>query len=246
MNPTKPGKDDTKRSMGAAILAVLADRRLWAGALVLFALGFIVYGLRAASKKAEDKQQLEKVQGMVAEAMPKGGVLDIVKMMSKRDPAQEAEMREKQKAIREEAKKLSPESQRELMQGQIKMMTGLTRQVLQMPKSQRNALLDIFIDTMEAGRKRMEERAAKAAANPNSSGDAGQGGGEGQGGDGARRRGPRTEEERDKARRDFFDNMSPEDRATMVEGIRLMNDRRRERGLPPMPAMGARRPPPRQ
>jgi hypothetical protein len=223
MTATASRKDDDDRS---PVWDFVTNRTVLAGLLVICMLGFLVYQLRAASKKAEDRQQLEKVKEMVAEATPKGNVLDVVKMMARRD---ESEMREKQKAIREEAKKLSPESQRELMQGQIKMMTNLTRQVLQMPKAQQNAVVDLFIDTMEAGRKRMEQQRAAQAASGNSEGE------------NARLRRPRTDEDRDRARRAFFDNMAPEDRATMVEGIRLMNDRRRERGLPPMAPIG--RPP---
>lgn len=218
--PVKKKDEEQRRP----IWDLITNRAVLAGLLVFCALGFVAYQLRAASRKAEDKQQLEKVKEMVAEATPKGSVVEIVKMMAKRDPAKESEMREKQKAIREEAKKLSPESQRELMQGQIKMMTNMTRQVMQMPKPQQNAVIDLFIDTMEAGRKRMEQQRAAQAASGGNSGDA----------ENARRRGPRTDEDREKARRAFFDNMAPEDRATMVEGMRLMNDRRRERGLPPM------------
>jgi hypothetical protein len=223
MTATPAKQDDDQRS---PFWAFVTNRTVLAGLLVICMLAFVAYQLRAASKKAEDKQQLEKVKEMVADATPKGSVLDMVKLMAQRD---QSEMREKQKAIREEAKKLSPESQRELMQGQIKMMTNLTRQVLQMPKSQQNAVVDLFIDTMEAGRKRMEQQRAAQATS-----------GDGQGENAPPRR-PRTDEDRDNARRAFFDNMAPEDRATMVEGMRLMNDRRRERGLPPMSPIG--RPP---
>jgi hypothetical protein len=230
--PSNPGKDDTRRGAVALLLAFLKDRRVWAGLLVVLSLCFVGYQIRAASKKAEDKQQLEKVKEMVAEVTPKGSVTDVVKMFAKRDPAKEDEMRQKQRAIREEAKKLSPESQRELMQGQIKLMTSMTREVIKMKPDRRNAVLDLFIDAMEAGRKRAEQRAAQAK-----SGDSANGG---DAEEAARRRGPRTDEERERGRRMFMDSMTAEDRATMIEGMRMVNDRRRERGLPPMPT-GARR-----
>lgn len=230
----KPGKDDARKGgVAAFLLAILKDRRLWALLLVILSLGFVGYQIRAASKKAEDKQQLEKVKEMVAEVTPKGSVLDVVKTFGKRD-------REKEKAIREEAKKLSPESQRELMQGQIKFMSGLTKQVIKMPPSQRNAVIDFFIDTMESQRKAAEKRAAEAKKNGDASGQANAGGGQGDG-EAARRRGPRTDEDRERGRRMFFDAMSAEDRATMVEGMRMVNDRLRERGLPPLPTFAQRR-----
>lgn len=229
----KPGKDDTtKRGVGAVLLAILKDRRVWAGLLVILSLGFVGYQIRAASKKAEDKQQLEKVKEMVAEVTPKGkNLLDVVKTFGTRD-------REKEKAIRAEAKKLSPESQRELMQGQIKFMTGLTKQAIKMPPAQRNAVIDFFIDVMEAERKAAEKRAAEAKkANPTGQASAG---GESDA-EAMRRRGPRTDEDRERGRRMFFDAMSAEDRATMVEGMRMVNDRLRERQLPPLPTFATRR-----
>jgi hypothetical protein len=227
MTTNKPTKDDTsRRGVAALLLGILKDRRVWAVLLVILSLCFVGYQIRAASKKAEDKQQLDKVKEMVAEVTPKGSVLDVVKTFGKRD-------REKEKAIRDEAKKLSPESRRELMQGQIKFMTGLTKQVIKMPPSQRNAVIDFFIDTVEAERKAAEKRAAEAKKNGNASG------GEGDA-EAARRRGPRTDEDRERGRRMFMDAMSAEDRATMIEGLRMVNDRRRERGLPPMPT-GPRR-----
>jgi hypothetical protein len=226
--------------VAALLLAILKDRRVWATLLVILSLCFVGYQIRAASKKAEDRQQLEKVKEMVAEATPKGSVFDVVKTFGKRD-------REKEKAIRDEAKKLSPESQRELMQGQVKFMTGLTKQVIKMPPAQRKAVIDFFIDAMESQRKAAEKRAAEAKKNGTASGSASAGGasagGEGDA-EGMRRRGPRTEEDRERGRRMFFDSMSAEDFATMVEGMRMVNDRLRERGLPPLAAARPRRPQP--
>lgn len=221
MPPTTPKKDKEQRS---PIVAFLLNRTVLAGFLVLAAVIFLGFQLYAASKRQEDQEQLTKVKGMIDESMPKNASLtDFAKMMFKRDPAKEQEFRDKQKAIREEAKKLSPESRRELMQGQMKMMTNMTKQLLAMPKSQQNAVLDLFIDGMEAMRKQQEQRMAKANSSGNESG----------GGDRPRRP-PVSDEERDQRRREFFDNMPPEDRATFSEGIRAMNDRRRERGMPPM------------
>jgi len=89
-----------------------------------------------------------------------------------------------------------------------------------LPPDQQRQRLDEMID-------RMEQRQRERAQNPN----ANQGGGRGgRGGD----RGNMTDAQRDQRRKERLDRTSPKMRAQFTEFGRRLNERRAERGLPPV------------
>jgi hypothetical protein len=89
----------------------------------------------------------------------------------------------------------------------------------QLPPDQRRQRMDEMID-------RMEQRAKERAQNPNAARG-------GRGGDGNRGRNM-TEAQRDQRRKERLDRTSPKMRAQFTEFGRQLNERRAQRGLPPM------------
>ncbi len=87
----------------------------------------------------------------------------------------------------------------------------------QLPPDQQRERLDEMID-------RMEQRQRERAQNPNAN----------RGGRGGDRGGNMTEAQRDQRRKERLDRTDPKMRAQFTEFGRRMNDRRAERGLPPI------------
>lgn len=164
--------------------------------------------------------QLENVRQLQAEAFSR----------ENRELGDE-QRRAKFQQFRDAYDKLSESQQRELrrdrsrgMQGR---MTGKIRSYFEMPKSQRITFLDKQINEMEKRRREFSNRER---------------GGERRGGGplgaqrGNRNRANTSEADR-KARRDrfkrgFLDNTTPQQRAEMAEYMEALRERREERGLP--------------
>ena len=87
----------------------------------------------------------------------------------------------------------------------------------QLPPDQQRQRLDEIID-------RMEQRQREAAQNPNAN----------RGGDRGDRGRNLTDAQRDQRRKERLDRTNPKMRAQFTEFGRRMNERRAERGLPPM------------
>ncbi|MGI9427884.1 MAG: hypothetical protein ACR2NM_04455 [Bythopirellula sp.] len=120
-------------------------------------------------------------------------------------------------ALRESAQNLSEDQRRELRRGGRQFMMQRVDRLLAMSAAERNQELDRMID-------RMEERRQNR--------DAGDGGPRGD------RGGDMSPAERDQRRKQRLDRTSPQMRAKMDQMKDLMNQRREERGLEPLPGGG--------
>jgi hypothetical protein len=160
---------------------------------------------------------------------------------------------EQRRAVRDEMRQLRdsvPEEQRgevfRAMGEQFRQrMESHMREFAQLPEDQRDAFLDRDIDRMESMRKEFEKRRAERASNGGGGGPpfgGGDGRGPGAGGGGPRGdRGPGSGEDRESWRRRRLDNSTPEQRALMTEYFQALAERRKERGLDPMPPFGGPR-----
>jgi hypothetical protein len=148
---------------------------------------------------------------------------------------------EQAKELKQAMEKLSPEERREVgLDMGLNFMNTMSTMIVNAPEPLRNFVLDKAIDQMEADRKRREERRAQAEAEGR---DPNQPSGQGQGADDSRRGERRmgTPEEREKFMKKFLDKTKPQDRARLVVAFQMLDDRRKQRGLPPMPFMGGPR-----
>lgn len=187
----------------------------------LFVLALLVAGLGATLwAMRKDDSQLAKVEALREELF--------------RQPPEQvppAERREQWAAWRQEIDKLSPEEREQFFASMRARMTQRMQEQMDrffaLSPEQQQAELDKQIDRMQ----RWEQRAAQ------------------RGGDGARRGGPPgfrgrggdqlDPEKRNEWRRRMLDGTTPKLRAQFTEFRRLMNERRQQRGLPPMRRMGS-------
>lgn len=150
---------------------------------------------------------------------------------------------EEAKQFKETMGKLSKEQRREVeqslretgMEAGLNMMKSLSTAIVSLPEPLRNLALDKFIDMMESERQRREERRAKAIAEGR---DPNQGQGQGPDSGEPRERRIPTAEEREKFMKKFLDKTRPDERARLVVAMQMLDDRRKQRGLPPMPLFG--------
>lgn len=137
--------------------------------------------------------------------------------------------------LRQEMDKLTPEQRDTLMRDHPPpFMREMQRNIVaffDLPEDKRKAELDKQIDDMEKRRKQWEK----------GRGERGKGGGGrppgGPGGFGGRNMDPSKQNE---MRKKMLDNTSPQQRAMFGEYFRELQERRKERGLPPMPGPGRR------
>jgi hypothetical protein len=157
------------------------------------------------------------------------------KIQQQRDSgASRDEMRETYGQLRDVAEKLTPAQQRELRNSSDRGR-GFERRIseyFELPADQRVAVLDKQIDEFENMRKEWEKRRAQGN-NGQARGGEGRGPG-GPGGPGDRGNEPRQQRSRTDRLRERLDNSTPQQRAQMSEYFTQMQDRRKQRGLPPI------------
>lgn len=180
--------------------------------------------------------------GAVAYALlPAGPDPDVVRVqqMQERlfDPNTKMSDDERFKGFRElgEASRSLTDEQRMQVMRENPMAKRMRQSVVDyfnLPEKERVALLDKHIDEMEKMRKDFEKRMKERQAQ---GGGPGGPGGRGPGGPGGPPRGPGGPGgDRNAMRKKMLDNTSPQERAMFSEYFEQMQQRRQERGLPPM------------
>lgn len=107
--------------------------------------------------------------------------------------------------------------------------------ILGLKGQERTKALDEEINREERRRKEWQQRQNQAQASAQQSGQSGQRGQAGQRGQGGpRNRGGQSDEQRISRLRNRLDHSSPEQRASRAEFTRLINERRTQRGMPPV------------
>ena len=143
------------------------------------------------------------------------------------------DMRQKMQTLPEEQRREMFRSGRQMFQ---ERMAKRVDEFFALPKEKRMAALDKQIDEMEAWRRQRERQ--NAGRGNRGGGQATQANGSRQGnasrGRRSRGQGPQAEQARNQRRKSRLDETDPKMRAQMREYRRLMEQRRRERGLPDM------------
>jgi hypothetical protein len=139
------------------------------------------------------------------------------------------ERREKFRELREVTEKLSPQQRTELRAEANKRQQTEMERYFKMTPAEKKKYLDQQIDRMEAMRRQMQ---ANGGAPPRGPG--------GPGGPPSNRP-PQTPEQREQRRKDRLDMSTPELRAERDQFRKEMEQRRKERGLPPTPPFPPRR-----
>jgi len=144
-------------------------------------------------------------------------------------------MREKMQALPEDQRREMFQAGRQVFQ---ERMGKRVTEFFALPKEKRMAALDKQIDEMEAWRRQREQQNAGRGGN-RGNGNATQANGSSPRGNASRGRrprgqGPQAELARNQRRKSRLDNTDPKMRAQMREYRRLMEERRRARGLPDM------------
>lgn len=199
--------------------------------LALVLLAGSVWAFRHHQREKQVQQITDKGSELADESLQRMNAL--VEQIGKRafSPAQflsgQDEQRERFEELRREIEKLPPEQQdrvrKEMGKKFLKQMDKMAADLLQKPKQEQDAILDGFINLMEFARK-------------NPSGNSAGRGGMMMGGPGPGQGKSLSADERDRRRREFLDNTTPEERAHLMGAMQLIEQRRRDRGLPPMPA----------
>ena len=139
------------------------------------------------------------------------------------------ERRKLWEAMRTKIRALPEDQRREMsQQGRRMFQERMAKRVTEffaLPKEKRIAALDKQIDEMEAWRRQRQQQNAGQANGSSRQGNASRG-------RRPRGQGPQAELARNQRRKSRLDNTDPRMRAQMREYRRLMEDRRRERGLP--------------
>lgn len=134
--------------------------------------------------------------------------------------------------LRQESERLSEDQRMTLMRENpmVKRMQQTVVGYFDLPQKERKAALDKDIDRFEQFRKDMEKRRAGGDRPPGPPGGFGN-------------RGNMDASQRDQMRKRMLDNTSPTERAMAGEYFKDMENRRKERGLPPMGGPGGPRGP---
>jgi hypothetical protein len=130
------------------------------------------------------------------------------------------QIRSKTEALSESSRRLAWQNGRQAFER--REMSRIDR-ILAMKPQDRAKALDDEINRMERRRAEWQQRTSQ-----------GQTGGQRGGARGSRNRGTPSDEQRISRIRNRLDRSSPEQRAKRTEFARLMNERRAQRGLPPM------------
>lgn len=204
----------------AALLALVAYLILWLS-------GFFATDPRLVEVRAMQQEQVKKFAAT-------GGPTNVLEAV---------ELVTSMATINQKVNEL-PENMRGQAQqdGGKLFMTAMQKRMdnyFDLPAEQRQAELDKQIDQGEFMRKAWEtgQSAMKAVGLGGTGGQSAGGGppagGPPAGGPPGQAGGARTEEERNKWRKDMIDKTSPEQRSRWTEYIRAMQERREQRGLPP-------------
>ncbi len=138
------------------------------------------------------------------------------------------QMRGKMDSLSESSRRLAWQNGRQVFERRELSRMG---QILAMKPPERVRALDEEINRMEKRRAEWQQRASQVQNGEQRNGQRGpQNGNSG----GARSRGNPSDEQRISRMRNRLDRSTPEQRAMRSEYIRLMNERRTQRGLPPM------------
>jgi hypothetical protein len=195
--------------------------------------GGIAWGVRQHAASAQMAQIETLRQQAFAEELP------------------ETERRELREKLRDEIRKL-PEAERDRLwqQGREQFRSQMQeriQEVLALPPAERTAALDKQINEFEKRRKERDSRRSERGSERDrpgpgapSAGGAGAANGATAGTQGASNQpaGGRNPQDPNARRRRMLDNTTPQQRAQMAEYRRLMNERRKERGLPPISRRG--------
>jgi hypothetical protein len=135
----------------------------------------------------------------------------------------------KGKELRDAMQKLTPDQRKDLFADARKRASDKMERYLQLSTADKRKELDRQIDRQEEFRRRMQQQQGQ----PNGGGSrfGGFGGPGGPGGQGR----PNTPEDREHRRQQRLDDSTPRDRELRDQFRRDMEQRRRERGLPPNP-----------
>jgi hypothetical protein len=135
------------------------------------------------------------------------------------------QLREKLESLSEGSRRAAWENGRQVFERREMLKIG---RILAMNPQQRAKAIDDEINGMERRRAQWEQRANQAPASNRPGG--------GQRGGGAGRRGAfQSDEQRVSRLKNRLDRSTPEQRAIRAEFTKLVNERRAQRGLPPMP-----------
>jgi hypothetical protein len=135
------------------------------------------------------------------------------------------QLREKMNSLSESSRRAAWENGRQVFER--REMTKIGR-ILAMKPQQRVKAIDEEINGMERRRAQWEQRANQAQAGSNRPGGGQRGGGPG------RRGAFQSDEQRVSRLKNRLDRSTPEHRAMRAEFTKLVNERRAQRGLPPM------------
>lgn len=137
------------------------------------------------------------------------------------------QLREKMESLSEGSRRAAWENGRQVFER--REMTKIGR-ILAMPPQQRTKALDDEINSMERRRAQWQQRANQAQASNRPGGNQRPGSGTGQ----SRRGAFQSDEQRISRLKNRLDRSTPERRAMRAEFTKMINQRRAERGLPPM------------
>jgi hypothetical protein len=145
-------------------------------------------------------------------------------------PPEEREAKSRQ--LREQMQKLSSEQRDELFADARQRANDEMERYVKLSPAEKRKHLDQQIDRMEEMRRRMQQRPPQSAGGGPQTGRSG--GGEPRGPSGQGR--PQTPDDRERRRQQRLDQSSPRERQLRDMYRRDLENRRRERGLPPTPA----------
>lgn len=217
-------------------MRLFKNRVFLASALFALVALFVTY---QAVRSYHNKAQVAHVKELSRQMSQEFSLSEMTDMIKKKDKTKEKEWQDRQRQLQDEVKKLPEDDRREIRKDQMRQGLGMAKMIINLPKPVRNLFVDHFIDRMEEDRKRREQRAKEnGGSTASTETDGSRSGGDERGRPGSKM----SHEERT---RHFLDHSTPEDRANMAEvigeGIRVLNQRRKERGLPPAPLGGPRR-----
>lgn len=193
-------------------------------ALSLLALLLLIgggYALYSRNEQAKNDEQVDKIREMARE-LAKESADRIVSGEIPRFGDERS--RERGKEIRDALRKLPEDQRRDVgMEVFFDMIATNADAILQQPPAERKKALDIIITAMEAARMLGGNR-SRRPRDENSKSDDGE----------RRRRGPVTQEQKERFFKGFLDSTSAQNRAKVFMAMQMFNDRRVERGYAPL------------
>lgn len=190
--------------------------------LLLVLLLLLLFAVMGAAWYMQPDPQLAKVKSLQQKLFAKD-----------REEISKEARKERFQQFRHEVSKLSKSQKeqffKEMQKQFMKKFENKLDNFFALPPDQRTAALDADIDREEARRRQWQQWQKNRKDRDGSPGN-GKRRGPGNGRRGGK---PRNAEERERRGRNFLDGTSPKFRAQFTEYRRLMNERRKARGLPP-------------